>query len=392
MKSKPGALATVLVLIGGTATALQVSPSSLAVNATVDQPENISIQLSTGNQSAENMTLENRSYLSWSVQDFNLSANTTRNVTGEALFQTRRDVNTSLQVPYTENGTQRSEEIQFAAQARNPDTSIEVSVFRSEFELEFNESGASVIEVSNTGNETARNVTLRGEDVNFARQGFDVPPDGDELVEYSVRLPLPEENRTEATNQTYNRSVDISGFNFPARNFSVSVFVPFQEYDPLKEEERNLRLLRQVQEFCTDNPDATLCGGEFVQNNTVIRNRTVTEYRALLDEEDGEEFRQVPEQVNRSLTRLLDQQQQQIELLNRTIQEQEQQLERELEEDRNAAELVNKTQQKKVAATKRALLWSIGGAVLVSFFGIFGSIVYTGYKFTNSRRDRRLGA
>ncbi|WP_313694219.1 glycoside hydrolase family 2 protein [Halorarum halobium] len=234
-----------------------------------------------------NVTLENTSYLTWEQNKFNLNASQTRTVNALFYIENITTINDTLESSYKYSGSDNdfsgpNISIEVSTFYRN--TSISVEPFETSFELPFGESDSSVFRVENTGTKTAFNVTVEGEDVEFSRNSFDVAPGEDVLVQYNVSIPKPDSNATAATNQTYSRTVQVSGENFNQTEFTASVFVPFKQYDTEEAEEEAIDTLVQ---FCSDNPEATICSGEQIvkwRNNTKYVNNTSI-YRANFTEE-----------------------------------------------------------------------------------------------------------
>lgn len=223
-----------------------------------------------------NVTLENTSYLTWERNRFNLNASQTRTVNASFYTENITSINEVLESNYKYSGSANdfsgpNISIEVSTFYRN--TSISLTPFEKRFELQFGESDSSVFRVENTGSETVFNVTVDAEDVEFSRNSFDVPPGEDVLVQYNVSIPKPEDNATAATNQTYSRTVHVSGENFNETGFTASVFVPFKQYDTDEAEEEAIDTLIQ---FCRDNPEAKICSGEQIVK---WRNNTETVYR-----------------------------------------------------------------------------------------------------------------
>jgi hypothetical protein len=234
-----------------------------------------------------NVTLENTSYLTWQQNRFNLNASQTRTVNASFYTENITAINDTLESDYKYSGSDNDfsgPNISIEVSTFYENTSVSVEPFETSFELPFGESDSSVFRVENTGDETAFNVSVEGEDVEFSRSGFNVDPGEDVLVQYNVSIPKPEDNATAATNQTYSRTVQVSGENFNETEFTASVFVPFKQYDTEEAEEEAIDTLVQ---FCSDNPEATICSGEQIvkwRNNTEYVNNTSI-YRANFTEE-----------------------------------------------------------------------------------------------------------
>ena len=229
-------------------------------------------------QAIYNVTLENTSYLSWERNRFNLNASQTRTVNASFYTENITTINETLESSYKYGGSDNdfsgpNISIQVSTFYRN--TSVSLTPFEKDFELQFGESDSSVFRVENNGSETAFNVSVDAEDVEFSRSGFDVPPGEDVLVEYNVSIPKPEENATAATNQSYEKAVRVSGENFNETEFTASVFVPFKQYDTQEAEQS---LVNQFIEFCSDpeNGDSIICSDKQIVE---YRNNTETVYR-----------------------------------------------------------------------------------------------------------------
>ena len=290
------------VILFSTAAAAQV-PEFNVVPDTVD--ENLSahnthnLEFTFSNQDAEdihNITVENTSYLSWSEYSFDLNASESQTVNASLYTENITKINETLTTRYGYNGSDNrfdGENISIQVSTFYRNTSVNLSAFEKEFELEFGESDTSVFRVRNTGSEDAFGVGLEGEDVSFDRDsGFDVAEGDDILVQYDVSIPKPEENATAATNQTYNRTVTVSGENFNDTEFYVSVFVPFKQYDT---EEAERSLVDQFIDFCSDpqNQDSVICSDDQIveyRNNTEYVNNTSV-YRANFTEEERNALR-----------------------------------------------------------------------------------------------------
>jgi hypothetical protein len=277
---------TALVLFASTAVAqvpeFNVVPSSVDEDLSAYNQHDLEFTFSNqdGSEDIYNLTLENSSYLSWDTNNFRVNASESRTVNASFYTENITEINDTIESSYKYSGSDNAfsgENISIEVSTFYENTSVNVSTFKTDFELEFGESDSSVFSVDNTGGEQAFQVELEGEDISFDRGGeFTVPAGEDELVGFDVSIPLPEENATEATNRTYERTVTVSGANFNETEFTVSVFVPFQQYDS-REAERTL--VDQFIEFCSnpENSDSVICSDENIveyRNNTKVVNNT----------------------------------------------------------------------------------------------------------------------
>lgn len=288
-------LLVLFVMFSGLAVAqvpeLSVSPSTIDESFAAPGSHNVVLDFrNQGSSRIYNVTLEDTEWLNWSVNRFDVNSSSMRNVTGVLSTERPRRINETFEVLYYWNESNSTglstnssyyPDIVFQVETFYPETSVSANAFQTDFELQFDEVDSSVLSVDNQGNETAYNVTLNGSDVSFESSGFELPGGDDRLVRFNVSLPKPEENATAATNQSYTRTVTVSGPNFQEQSFNISVFVPYKQYDTEEQEEDLLEGVlssrQEILEFCS-NPkvqDSFLCGGQIVE----YRNRTEYVYR-----------------------------------------------------------------------------------------------------------------
>lgn len=238
-----------------------------------------------------NVTLDNTSYLSWPENRFNLNESQSRTVNASFYSENITSYSDVLNSSYKYSGSDNDfsgPSISLDVSTFYEDTKVSLATFGTDFELEFGEMDSSVFRVENTGNETAFNVSLEGEEVEFERDsGFNIEPGEDVLVTYNISIPRPEEDATEATNQTYEKEISVSGENFNESGFTASVFVPFKQYDT---EEAERSLVDQFIEFCSEpgNSDSVICSDRQIvryENNTETVYRTPEANISLTNEE-----------------------------------------------------------------------------------------------------------
>lgn len=280
-------LVLTILFAGSVAAEVTVDPGSLNESVTVGESHSYEFTFTNTdeNHSVRNVSVEDTEWLDWSQTGFSINESRPAAVNATIQVDQPGQFNESLSTSYQAYETTGNEsnssgewvdrvgpQIDVLLDSSWPETGVEVDVFKSEFEVEFGETDNSVIGVTNTGNSTARNITLSGEDIRFERSGVDIPAGDDEILEFNVSLPLPEENATSSTNQTYTRGLQVSGENFQSQSANVSVFVPYNDYDEdqVSEEERLRELYFEV---CGDgSSDNVICRG------TVVETRTETEY------------------------------------------------------------------------------------------------------------------
>ncbi|MCU4753423.1 hypothetical protein OB919_15775 [Halobacteria archaeon AArc-curdl1] len=285
-----------LFFTGFVAADLEVAPNS--VNETLAAGEEHVLEFSftntNENQSIQDVTLEERDWLSWNQTGFQLNEAETRDVNATFQTETPEEINTILETLYeTEDGNQSSANpIQFIAETYYEETEISVDVFQNEFERDFEEQASSVLSIENTGSETAYNVNLSGDNARFDDDLFDLEPGEQELIEYNASVPMPDKNITESTNQTYTLPVNVSGDNFEQDGFDIEIFVPFQEYDEEEQQRDLVDMMLEIQEYCSENPDLPICGGdmiEIVEEVEVVEETTET--NVTLSEEEITDLR-----------------------------------------------------------------------------------------------------
>ena len=225
----------------------------------------------------------------FSETGFNVSAG--ENKTIQAIIETARPTNFSDSSPViyeynTSEGMKTNSskfpELSFDVETEYEATNISLNVLKDSFEAGFNESKESTFVIENIGSEEAYEVNISGMDAKFESNDFSVSEGDYRNVDFSVKIPLPDENKTNSTNQTYTRNVTVSGANFGSKQFQVDVFVPFKDYmeDEQDRQQQFIEDLRELQEFCNEeeNVDLPLCGGEIVEyrNNTEVVTKNPT--------------------------------------------------------------------------------------------------------------------
>jgi hypothetical protein len=304
----------------------------------------------------------------FSESGFDISAGESKTI--EAVIETERPRSFSDSSPViyeynTSDGMKTNSskfpELSFNVETRYERTNVSLNVLEKRFEAGFGEKGRSTFDVDNEGSERAFDVNISGSDVNFSRNGFDIAEDDHQLVDFNVSIPLPEDNRTNKTNRTYTRVVNVSGDNFDSRSFEVEVFVPYKEYggDGSRDrQEEFIEDLRELQEFCNDeeNVDLPLCGGEIVEyrnstevvtRNPSFDNLSTEEILEIANVSDvsPEEYNNLKDRVNvlqRNINELKGSVSGDVSELNETQRERYNRIEEALEE-RN--ELLNETKQ-----------------------------------------------
>ena len=371
---KISALLVLTILFTGFAAAeVEVNPGSLNESVTVDGNYSYEFTFTNTdeNRSVQNVTIEDTEWLNWTRNSFDINESSSTSVNASLEVGQPDLYNETLSTSYnawnqsnsTGNETNSSgewisregPEIGVLVDADWPGTAVEVDVFQSDFELEFEEVDNSVIAVQNDGNASARNVTLQGEDIEFRESGVDIPAGEDKIFEFNISLPKPDGNATAATNQTYIRGLQVSGENFDRHTVNLSVAVPYKDYkeSEVSDEER----LRELYfEICEDGSSNNLiCRGTVVEERTETKiiEKTPKSNVTLTDPE----LRAIKQYANQSpqrytnLSRTVVQQenltrQQLTTALNRTVQV----LEEEQREDEQLREYVREQQRQEQQA------------------------------------------
>lgn len=260
---------------------------------------------------------------------FNISAG--ENKTVESIIETDEPINfsDSSSVIYEYNTSEGRKtnssmfpDLSFDIETRYERTNISLNPLRTDFEADLDENITSTFEIENLENQKAFSVKIEGNNSSFEKSDFNIDGSENSLVGYNLSIPKPDENPTNATNQTYTRNITVSGDNFDSKTFQVDVFVPFFDYledDKMDQEQliedlkelRNLQGLERVEVFCSrdGNEELPLCGGEIVKynNNTEVVEKS-PEFNDLSTEEileltnatdvDPEEYRNLKNRVN----------------------------------------------------------------------------------------------
>lgn len=222
-------------------------------------------------------------YISFNQSGFNVPANSSKTIEASIYTEEEISFNDSISVIYQYNTSEglvtnqsMFPEVGFDVETEYEETNISLNVLNQEFEGGLNETFASTFDIENEGSEKAYNIEVSGGNASFDRSGFEIAESDHQLVDFNVSFPLPEFNRTEATNRTYTTEVNISGDNFESKSFEVEVFVPYKDYleDETEKQRELIKSIQELKEYCEDegNKDLPLCGGEIVrtENNTEV--------------------------------------------------------------------------------------------------------------------------
>lgn len=402
------ALLTIL-FTGFAAAEVTVNPSSLNESVTVGENYSYEFTFTNAdpNQSVRNVTVDDTEWLSWSRNSFDINESRSTSVNASIQVQQPGQFNETLSLSYrawnesnsTENETNSSgnwidregPDIDVLLDSSWPSTDVEVDVFQSEFELQFGEADNSVIGVQNNGNSTARNVTLSGQEIQFGESGVEIPADDDRIFEFNVSLPKPEENATAATNQTYTRTLEVSGENFESRSVNVSIFVPYKDYSDEEESKSREEELRELFfEVCGDgSSDNLICRGTVVETETEteIVERT-PESNVTLTDPELEAIKQYSNQSPQRYTNLTETvveqdnltRQQFVQAFNRTFET----LEEEQSEDEQLREYIREQER----SDQRTNLLIALFFLLVVFIGIVAGVIKIASK---ASKDTRIG-
>lgn len=136
----------------------------------------------------------------------------------------------------------------------NP-TTVSYNVLQNNYSITVLHSQDGVLTITNTGNQTARNIVLSGEWFSFNTNNFNIEPGQTKGVVYTI---APLITTTSQTNQTYTKNMLING-NFAPISTPFNVFVPFANLDTSNQTGNYQSLLSLLKQFCKDNPTETFC-------------------------------------------------------------------------------------------------------------------------------------
>ena len=104
----------------------------------------------------------------------------------------------------------------------NP-TTVAVTILQTNYTLDFNANNDGIMSITNTGNYTAKNITLIGDWFSFDTNNFDLNPQATKAIKYTIS---PHLYQTNQTNQTYNKIMAING-NFNTVNANFNIFINY---------------------------------------------------------------------------------------------------------------------------------------------------------------------
>jgi hypothetical protein len=272
---------------------LNVAPTTVewtdnrSVPVNIDQTLQYNITNENDTKRIYNVSLPRRPWLQWSANQFDLNTSETRVVNATITPQQAGTITGQFNVAYKYNQTGLNESeygqswqmtfdknsyptLQFMIDAYYRHTSIALASLDYAFTLDLGEEGSSVFKITNTGNETAYDIHLTGENLSFDKSdGFNVSAESQTLVPFSATIPRPRTNPSRATNTTYRPTITVSGRNLNQTMLPVNVTVPYKNYTEVEEDDQDISsLLDKFEEFCETNNCSAV-------QETVYRNRTV---------------------------------------------------------------------------------------------------------------------
>lgn len=137
-----------------------------------------------------------------------------------------------------------------------PETSISVNVLENNHEIEVFEEKEGILSITNTGNETVRNLQMNGEWFSFSENNFDMAPGATKGIVYKIKPILSEANQT---NQSYTKALTFEG-NFPTYSHNFDIFIPFKD---ISEDGGSSGggFLEWYNNYCPNHPEEEICGG-----------------------------------------------------------------------------------------------------------------------------------
>lgn len=138
-------------------------------------------------------------------------------------------------------------------------STITMDLDKSSFTIPFNSSEESFLKLTNIGSSTAVNLILNSDWVGeFSKNNFNLAPNEATFVTFKVRPAIAFTNQT---NQTYTKTITLSGGNVNVTSRSLSIFVP---YTNLGETFQGTfgsinELIAKLLDFCNSNPFSPSC-------------------------------------------------------------------------------------------------------------------------------------
>lgn len=274
-------LLTLVPLASADVPQLEVEPRNYTgVNGTIDANRESQAEysfLNNGTEEIINVTTPDTEYLDFEKDKFDLDPGERKFFDATIFTRTPTQVEDNLSISYKYNDTSGSEseitfdrnsypKIFFDFSSEWVRTSLSLTTYEDSFELQLDEVESSVFKMENIGSETAYSVEILTNEyvdvVDYSVMNLSNTSDNIVEIEYSVQRPDDEEEATEMTNRSYEPEITVRGANFPSKNFSSIIDVPFKEYDEIRTQEDLAQDLQNFVDFCRDNPDAPICTGQ----------------------------------------------------------------------------------------------------------------------------------
>lgn len=190
------------------------------------------------------------------------------------------------------------------------ETSIAVNFPTTFYNLSYNEQYSDIFSIKNTGDKIAKNIKLNGDWLTFDTNNFDLQPQQQINVGYTVK---PSVFNTNQTNQIYQKEIKIEG-NFPTTTQNISVFVKYANLGTSgNASDINEDVIAYlIEAYCSNHPDFEWCQREVIYSNSTGGNVSIVVnedvFKASLEEDAKfrDEVRTSIKQSNENDISLLD--------------------------------------------------------------------------------------
>lgn len=249
-------------------------------NHTVELLDSVNVTVHLSNNYTEGINVSFGTPDEWlsinQTEVFLNTTNTTRNASVTVTISPETYLGRyTKQIPYT--ATTGNGYLAFSVEAIEPQTSVAVEVFTTDFEIVVGQQDTGALKLTNDVEYPAFNVTLSDTHdwIIFDENNFTIIQNKTKTILFTVR---PQINYTGDTNATHNVTLMVDGSNFAHREVDITVFVPYKflgnETCDILREQTEMFLAKK--EFCDAHPSAADCLTEPV---TIEVN--VTEYVKL---------------------------------------------------------------------------------------------------------------
>lgn len=153
------------------------------------------------------------------------------------------------------NNPEYDAKLSLSVAVQYPATTISIITVQTNYSMKYGQQQEGVLTITNTGNETARNIILNGEWFSFSDNSFNLDPGISKGIIYTIHPVL---NATDQTNKTHIKNISVSG-NFPTQIREFPIFISYLLFSTNGSINASQDIIDFFTQLCAQNPTIQFC-------------------------------------------------------------------------------------------------------------------------------------